>query len=212
MTGMKRSLLFVLLLLLCLPQGAYADGRSAVSCLPSEADENGLYTVSVELTDCAGLTMIQFSLRYDPEKMECVSASDGALLAGNTEATINTDMPGRIIFVWDSLEPLEANGELLHLELRLLTEDAAELSFDMAEDFIFARDDFSELELFTDGCMLGEAPSEETGGEAMTEEDGTAESPAAGISWPVIAAAAAAVAVLAVIAVLVLRKKSHGKH
>lgn len=214
MTAMKRAALLVLMLAfaLCPLAGALAGDCSSVSCVPSGPDGNGMYTVSVQLEDGGALAMIQFALRYDPEKLECVSAAGGALLNGLEEATINADIPGKIYFVWDSLEPLEADGELMRLEMRLRTDEPAALSFDFEEDCIFARDDFSQIELFTNDAAVGETGTEETTGETAPAEEPAADETEAGGSWVLYAAAGAAIVLLAGAGFLAFWNKPRGKH
>lgn len=191
---------------------ALAAPATQVSCIANEPDAEGYFDVSVEIQQGRNLAMIQFALKYDPEIIKCVSAESGALLTDNQEPTVNTDIAGVIYFVWDSLEPLEQDGQLLLLHMKLLDSSSGEIGFNFEEDFIFALDDFTELDVLGYGCAVGE--------EAETSEDTVAEIPQQDTQNGAPQKASILVVVLLVMCIACaavffagkIRKKPKGKH
>lgn len=196
-------------LVLVLSTSAYARECTELRCIAASPDDNGVCEVSVELLHGDGLAMMQFAMVYAPEKMECIGAEVGSLLASDIEPTINTTIPGEIYFVWDTLSPLEGDGQVLTLQMRLLEGKPVDLAFNMEEDFLFAYEDFTEIEVLGIGCVVG-ATMEEIQ-EALPDVS-LAESDAN--SQKVIAIGAGTVFIVAAVFLVLFfgRKRPKGKH
>ncbi|MGN0629624.1 MAG: Ig-like domain-containing protein [Oscillospiraceae bacterium] len=145
---MKRiSLLFLATFLLitgCVQVFAAENDTNIIMDVISEpSSENAI--VNIVISGNSEPEMIQFCLGYDPDKMECVSASVGSVLSGNTAPTINVEN-GKIYFVWDSLRPITTEGVLLQLEFKSIDKQAdSEIWIDKEKSFIIADESFNNI-------------------------------------------------------------------
>lgn len=168
---LTAALLLMLLAALPEPVRAADEKSTEIVCEAQEADDDGVCDVSVELHNGAGIAMMQFALRYDPAMLACIDAESGELLSDTLPPDINTGIPGMIYFIWDALEPLESDGEVLHLRIQPLTETESWLEFDFGEDFIFADGDFEEKLVYAGNCLM---PGIDEEGPEISDAEGDA--------------------------------------
>lgn len=109
--------------------------------------------VSVTVSESSMAEMIQFTIKYDVEKLRAVSVN--ADIA--EEAEINMDYPGYIYFAWDSLSPLETGGALFNIEFAPANgafDGEALVEFDFSEEFVFKNEDYEDIILETENGVL----------------------------------------------------------
>ena len=103
------ALILSLAFLLCVPVRAAAPRLEVhLPESPVEAGEN--FTVTVDLTGNPGVHTIQFTLAFDRERMECVQAELGAMLAGADIGKANPDASAGAIIAAASLEAFTGDG------------------------------------------------------------------------------------------------------
>ena len=89
---------------------------------------DGTAKVSVEITENTDAAMIQFTLDFNPEKLQVDSLSSGEVMKNmETEImpTLNYDNEkGKIYFAWEALEGIKDGGSILDIVFKI-TEDAA---------------------------------------------------------------------------------------
>ena len=62
-------------------------------------------TVALHLSDLpGGIYVLQLAVKYDPDKLQLISASAGDIFSTVGSATINGDTAGTIYLVWDSID------------------------------------------------------------------------------------------------------------
>lgn len=155
---MKKRLFFILLtiavlLSFMLPTSAAADALG-LRCTAGAVGEDGSCDIAVELSNAEGISMMQFTLYYDPEKLTFLGAEPGALFSGTLAPTLNTGVTGEIILSWDSITPLQGGGTALLLHMRLIGTEPAEIIFGGEDDVVLARDDFQPLAVDCSGCII----------------------------------------------------------
>ena len=122
---------------------AFAEEGAGISIESSSDGENS--TVNVLLSGKTNPEMIQFCMNYDPEKMECIGASAGGVLSGNSAPVINVE-DGKIYFVWDSLNPIKEDGILLQVQFKSIdSSEDAEVSIEGGKKLIVAGKDFKNV-------------------------------------------------------------------
>lgn len=144
--------LLIAIILMAIP--AYAEDEGIILfCLADIPDESGNCDVTVELSGCKGIAMMQFCIYYESEKLSCIGAEAGSLFIDNISPTINTRIPGIIVLSWDSLTPLQNEGSVLLLHMSFQRDEPAFMGFDV-EDVVFAREDFLPVKVDCKGCMI----------------------------------------------------------
>ncbi len=109
--------------------------------------QNGQTTVSVNLSEGSGVAAAQFAIKYDTSVLKLVSASAGELMS---DAAINTETPGKIIFGWDDTDSVTEGGTIL--ELTFTTAEGAGIGttaveIDETEKFVFTKANLGELSI-----------------------------------------------------------------
>lgn len=151
------SLLTALLLCLGLVPPALADSTE-ITVTPSvqTAAEGDTFSVTVALSGNPGFSAVQFTLKYDASKMECVRASTGELLSGMLAAA-NPSADGGAIVAAASTEQVTGDGVLATFTFRAL--DGAGGEFRLA-DVILSDSDGSAVPFgSTAGKVEAETPS-----------------------------------------------------
>lgn len=143
----KIKLFFLITFLLIIGRvqtfAAENEANIIMDVISETNSENSI--VNIVISGDSEPEMIQFCLGYDPDKMECASASVGSALSGNTAPTINVEN-GRIYFVWDSLRPIAAEGVVLQLEFKSIDKQAdSEIWLDKEKSFIIADGSFNNI-------------------------------------------------------------------
>jgi len=156
---MKKRLFYILIIAavlfpFILPTSALAEGPR-LFCTAGDVSEDSSCDVGVEITSAEGISMMQLTLYYDPEKVDFVAAEAGTLFSGNLAPTLNTGIPGEIVLTWDSLRPLQEGGTVLFLHMRIHATEPAEINFGGEDDVVLARDDFQPLSVSCSGCVIG---------------------------------------------------------
>lgn len=137
------SFLMAFLIAVSFSVTAFADEGAGISIESSSDGENS--TVNVLLSGKTNPEMIQFCMNYDPEKMECIGASAGGVLSGNSAPVINVE-DGKIYFVWDSLNPIKEDGILLQVQFKSIdSSEDAEVSIEGGKKLIVAGKDFKNV-------------------------------------------------------------------
>ena len=136
-----------------LPAYAAAEGPELL-CTAGTVGKDGVCDVAVELVNAEGISMMQFSLLYDPERLAFLGSELGTVFTGGLAPTLNTLQSGEIVLSWDSLSPLQSDGTVLLLHMRLLGEGPAAVTFAGDDDVVFARDDFQPLPVDCRGCVI----------------------------------------------------------
>ncbi|MCF0135569.1 MAG: hypothetical protein HUJ69_04015 [Lachnospiraceae bacterium] len=154
--GMKRinicSLIFLFILVGSLP--VYASDQTVSIAYESSDNGNGEYAVSVIGTGLENIAMIQFTISYDKTAARCLGYSAGDIYTGNLLPTVNTSIPGEIVFVWDSLQPLTSDGTLFTFTIALQGNGAANFRINADEELIFCYEDFSPADIETSPFVI----------------------------------------------------------
>lgn len=137
------SFLMAFLIAVSFSVTVFAEEGAGISIESSSDGENS--TVNVLLSGKTNPEMIQFCMNYDPEKMECIGASAGGVLSGNSAPVINVE-DGKIYFVWDSLNPIKEDGILLQVQFKSIdSSEDAEVSIEGGKKLIVAGKDFKNV-------------------------------------------------------------------
>lgn len=105
-----------------------SQSMAGLSITSGKGAVEGTAKVSVEITENTDAAMIQFTLDFDPEKLQVDSLSSGEVMKNmETEImpTLNYDNEkGKIYFAWEALEGIKDGGSILDIVFKI-TEDAA---------------------------------------------------------------------------------------
>ena len=184
-------MLLAAMILGLLPAYAAAEGPELL-CTVGTVGENGICDVAVELVNAEGIAMMQFSLRYDPEKLAFLGSELGTVFTGGLAPTLNTLNSGEIVLSWDSLSPLQSDGTILLLHMRLLGAESATLYFGGDDDLVFARDDFEPIDVSCTGCTIDRPIAAATTVTTPSEHTSVSETPTQVAGPPVVIITSAA--------------------
>lgn len=138
-----------------------SQSMAGLSITSGKGAVDGTAKVSVEITDNTDAAMIQFTLDFDPEKLQVASLSAGEVMK-NLEPTLNYDNEkGKIYFAWEALEGITDGGSILDIVFKI-TEDAA------IDDVIDIG--FSDSEEDDEETIVGKFVEIDSDGEEVYEE------------------------------------------
>ena len=150
-TYMKKCLFIFLLIGLLAAFGgsvAYADPAPVLTIgSDCDASPDELVEIPVEVSDVNDLAMVQFALCYDSEALEYAGFRNGSLLPEGEALTVNSEIAGKIFFVWDSTVSLSGSGELavFSFRVRSATSGKADIRIDEEEEIVFASSSFQRI-------------------------------------------------------------------
>lgn len=137
------SMILLGLLVMAFSITAFAADNAKIEFVTYESDDGEKTYVDVTITENE-VSMLQFCVDYDSEKLECVSATAGGIFSGKNAPLINKT-EGKIYFIWDSLTPLKDSGILLHIEFIKKNDFGSEVGVDKEESFIVANSKFETV-------------------------------------------------------------------
>lgn len=144
--GVIISLFCILLMDPIIASAESAQNILSIDMIPGKVGEE--VTVSMRATAGLDVAMMQFSVRYDAERLDLISANVGEAMHGLAAMTINTGIVGKVYVSWDTIaDPLIDEGSVIEMKFRIKEEacGVAEIALDTEEEFIFARKDYSLL-------------------------------------------------------------------
>ncbi|MBQ7874504.1 MAG: hypothetical protein IJ306_05015 [Oscillospiraceae bacterium] len=108
-------------------------------------EEGQEQTVKLVAENVGGITMLQFTIEYDAEKLELVSCTAADSIAANT--LVNAEKAGRIIVVYDSTVAAVIEDAVVTMVFKAVSDELGEtvIGFNDEEDFIVCDDKFSEI-------------------------------------------------------------------
>lgn len=103
-------------------------------------------TVSVNVPENLNAAAIQFILNYDANVLEVESVTAGVA----SDALINANTPGEIVYVWEGLEPINSAGSLMDIVFKAkedIDPQTVTVDFNKDEDLIFVNGDLEEIDI-----------------------------------------------------------------
>ena len=146
------SLLLAIFLCVCaMPTAAAASAEISVTPSVQTVKEGDTFTVTAAISGNSGFSAVQFTLMFDESKVECVSASTGALLKGMLAATNPSAEDGAIVAAASTSE-VTGDGVLATFTFRALSEVGS--AFQLA-DIILSDSDGGAVPCFSIGGKVG---------------------------------------------------------
>ena len=130
---------------------AFAAENAEISFDTYSSDGNGNVCVDVNISENGDPAMLQFCVAYDSSVLDIVSVTTGDAFSGNSSPVIN-QIDGKIYFIWDSFQPLEDGGTMLHVEFSQKSNKETEVWIDETESFVVADSSFNDI-----GVIEGQA-------------------------------------------------------
>ncbi len=129
----------------------FASENAEISFDTYSSEKGGNVCVDINISKDGDPVMLQYCVAYDSSALEIVSVTTGDAFSGNSSPVINqTD--GKIYFIWDSFNPIEEGGTMLHVEFAPKTEEDTEVWIDRNESFVVADAYFNDI-----GTVKGKA-------------------------------------------------------
>ncbi len=98
-----------------------SQNMTSLSISSAEGAPDGYSKVLVNIAEESGAAMIQFTMDFDPEKLQVFSVAPGELMTDSENyPTMNFDnTSGKIYFAWEALEGLENGGTIMEIVFKL---------------------------------------------------------------------------------------------
>ncbi len=140
------TILVISLISVCFCSSVFAEEQTGFWFGMSK--DGNKYTITLNMNGEAGPEMLQFRLRYDPDKLHLDSADQGDVFKEYIQPTFSFKGDGYIYFIWDDLKPL-VNGQLFVMNFTVLddVDGSTFIGFDRDYESIAADGEYNIIDM-----------------------------------------------------------------